>query len=264
MDSFEIIQPSLDLSPYIKNYWFLKANAANQVQGIIPTGNINLFFHRGTPLSQESDNSLLPHMFISGQSTTYSNLVQSGITDMICVTFHAFGARMFFKEPMHEFKEKSVALDLLDNTEILELGKRLQETFDNKACVQLIESLLKKRYLYDKQYNLKRITTAVNSFNSGSVAINNLADISCLSYKQFKRIFAEYVGLNPKEFMRVIRFQRVLYTLQTNPTTNLTELAYTCEFYDQSHLIQEFKHFSGYTPGEYIAIYNPYSDYFSP
>lgn len=264
MDSFEIIQPSIDLSPYIKNYWFLKANAANQVQGIIPTGNINLFFHRGNHLLQENDNSPLPHMFISGQSTTYSKLIQSGITDMICVTFHAFGARMFFKESMLEFKERSVALDLLDNPEIVELGKRLQETFENKICIQLIESFLKKRYLYHKQYNLKRITTAVNSSDLGNVSINNLADISCLSYKQFKRIFAEYVGLNPKEFIRVIRFQRTLYSLQTNPTTNLTELAYTCEFYDQSHLIQEFKHFSGYTPREYIAICDPYSDYFSP
>ncbi|MFV0536078.1 MAG: DUF6597 domain-containing transcriptional factor [Dysgonomonas sp.] len=263
MDCFEIIQPSIGLSPYIKNYWFLKANATNHVQGIIPTRNINLFFHRGNPLSQESDNSLLPHMFISGQSTTYSNLIQSGITDMICVTFHAFGARMFFKEPMHEFKERSIALDLLDNPEILELGKRLQETFDNKTCVQLIESYLKKRYFHPKEYNFRRITAAVSAVDLGNVTINNLANISCLSYKQFKRIFAEYVGLNPKEFMRIIRFQKALYTLQTNTAISLTELAYTCEFYDQSHLISEFKHFSGYTPSEYIAICDPYSDYFS-
>lgn len=263
MDSFEIIQPSIDLSPYIKNYWFLKANATNQVQGIIPTGNINLFFHRGNPLSQESDNSLLPHMFISGQSTTHSNLIQSGITDMICVTFHAFGARMFFKEPMSEFKEQSIALDLLDNSDILELGKRLQETFESKACIHLIEAFLKKRYLHLKEYNFRRIEAAVSAVDLGGATISNLADISCLSYKQFKRIFAEYMGLNPKEFMRIIRFQRALYTLQTDTAMSLTELAYTCEFYDQSHLISEFKHFSGYTPSEYIAICNPYSDYFS-
>lgn len=263
MDSFEVIQPSIELSPYIKNYWFLKANAANHVQGIIPTGNINLFFHRGNPLSLENTNNFLPHTFISGQTTTYSNLVQSGITDMICVTFHAFGARMFFEEPMYEFKEQSIALDLLDNPEIVELGKRLQDTFNNQTCVQLIESFLKKRYLHTKEYNFKRITAVVDAVGMGDVVIDNLTDISCLSYKQFKRIFAEYVGLNPKEFMRVIRFQRALYTLQTNPAMSLTELAYACEFYDQSHLISEFKHFSGYTPKEYIAICDPYSDYFS-
>ena len=264
MDSFEVIQPSIELSPYVKNYWFLKANAANQVQGIIPTGNINLFFHRGNPLSLESGDSLLPHMFISGQSTTYSNLIQSDITDMICITFHAFGARMFFNEPMHEFKEQSIDLNLLDNLEMVELGKRIQDISDNKTCVQLIETFLRKRYFHTKEYNFKRITAAVNAVNIGKVGTGNLADISCLSYKQFKRIFAEYVGLNPKEFMRIIRFQRALYTLQTNPAMSLTELAYVCEFYDQSHLINEFRHFSGYTPGEYIVICDPYSDYFSP
>lgn len=263
MDSFEVVQPSIELSPYIKNYWFLKANAANHVQGIIPTGNINLFFHRGSPLSIECNNSLLPQMFISGQSTTYSNLIQSDITDMICVTFHAFGARMFFREPMHEFKEQSIALDLLDNIEILELGKLLLDTYDNRVCVQMIESFLKKQYFYSKEYNLRRMQAAVKAVNIGHVGIESLAGISCLGYKQFKRIFTEYVGLNPKEFLRIIRFQRALYILQTKPSTNLTELAYICEFYDQSHLISEFKHFSGYTPGEYLAICDPYSDYFS-
>lgn len=232
MDSFEVIQPSIELSPYIKNYWFLKANAINHVQGIIPTGNISLFFHRGNPLLLEGHNVPLPHMFISGQSTTYSNLIQSGITDMICVTFHAFGARMFFKEPMHEFKEQSISLDLLGNAEISELGKRLQDTFDNTSCIRLIESFLKKRYFHTKEYNFKRITAMVSAVDRGNVGVENLVDISCLSYKQFKRIFAEYVGLNPKEFIRVIRFQRTLYILQTNPAIGLTELAYTCEFYD--------------------------------
>ena len=263
MDYFEVIYPSIELSPYVKNYWFLKANAENHVQGIIPVGNINLFFHRGHPLSLENTNSLLPQTFISGQTTTYSNLRQSSITDMVCVSFHAFGARMFFGQPMYEFKERSIALDLLDNPEISELGKRLQETFDNQACVRLIESFLKKQYSQTKEYNLKRVAAAVKAIDTGNIAIDRLASISCLSYKQFKRIFSDYVGLNPKEFMRVIRFQRALYTLQTNPRISLTELAYICEFYDQSHLIGEFRLFSGYTPKEYVAICNPYSDYFS-
>lgn len=263
MDSFEILQPSAELSLYIKNYWYLRANGMNQVQGVIPTGNINLFFHRGTPLQLEHNGVLLPQAFVSGQSTTYSNLIQSSITDMLCVTFQPFGARMFFNMPMSEFKEQSVALDLLGDPELEELGQRIQETFDISTCIQIIERFLKKRFFYPSEYNLKRMATAINAISSGNSSIEDLASISCLSQKQFKRIFNDYVGLNPKEFIRMIRFQRALYILQNNPTISLTQLAYACDFYDQSHLISEFKRISGYTPSQYIAICDPYSDYFS-
>lgn len=107
------------------------------------------------------------------------------------------------------------------------------------------------------------MVAAVNVINGGRVDIDRLTDTTCLSYKQFKRVFSEYVGINPKEFLRIVRFQRALFTMQTQPQTSFTELAYACGFYDQSHLIREFKSFSGLTPGEYTAVCEPYSDYFS-
>lgn len=263
MESFEVILPSKELSPYVKNYWFLSAEAVNQVQEIIPTGTINLFIHRGNPLSLHENEVLLPDMFISGQVTDCYKLIQSGVTDMICIAFHAYGARMFFNESMHTLKGQFISLDQLENPGIVDLGKRLQETSDNQTCVHLIEMYLKVHYLHTSAYNFKRIATVVEAIDRGHTSIDELAAISCLSYKQFKRVFSEYVGLNPKEFVRIVRFQRALYALQTNPSINLTELAFLCEFYDQSHMISEFKHFSGYTPKEYLAICEPYSDYFS-
>lgn len=90
-----------------------------------------------------------------------------------------------------------------------------------------------------------------------------LADVACLSNKQFGRVFAEYVGATPKEFLRIVRIQRALYTLQCQPGISFAQLAYECGFFDQSHMIKEFKLFSGYTPAEYLAVCAPYSDYFS-
>lgn len=78
-----------------------------------------------------------------------------------------------------------------------------------------------------------------------------------------QRIFHEYIGLNPKEFMRVVRFHKALFILQNDPSMNFTRLTYECGYYDQSHLIREFKQFAGYTPREYMAACSPHSDYFS-
>ena len=90
-----------------------------------------------------------------------------------------------------------------------------------------------------------------------------MANTACLSTKQFSRIFTEYVGASPKEFQRIVRVQRVLYLLQENPQYNFAQLAYSCGFSDQSHMIREFKLFTGYTPLEYLLICSPVSDYFS-
>ena len=90
-----------------------------------------------------------------------------------------------------------------------------------------------------------------------------LADTACLSTKQFSRIFVEYVGTSPKDFIRIIRVQRALFTMQRNPQMSFAQVAYSCGFSDQSHMIKEFKLFSGYTPQEYLAVCDPFSDYFS-
>ena len=95
------------------------------------------------------------------------------------------------------------------------------------------------------------------------INVSTLLQIACLSDKQLSRIFAEYVGSMPKEVIRIVRLQRALYSLQNSATENFTQLAYECGFYDQAHLIKEFKTFSGYTPKEYLLVCDPYSDYFS-
>ncbi len=261
-DSFQAIQPSPLLAPYIKQYWFLKSACAGHVQGIIPTGYVSVFFHRENPLFSVGKNEMCPQAYISGQSVTYSNLLLTGTTDMICIDFLPHTARLFFDVPISEIEE-TVALYILCETKWTEFGKGLTDIPDNNDCVRLIEQFLIKRISLAKEYNLRRMVAAVNAINSGQADINQLADVVCLSYKQFKRVFSEYVGTNPHTFLRIVRFQKALHTLQIHPQISLTELTYTCGFYDQSHLIREFKSFSGLTPGEYMAVCEPYSDYFS-
>ena len=220
-------------------------------------------FHRGTLLKSVSNNEFQPQSFISGQSTGYVDLIQAGKVNMICVAFRPSGAKAFFPFMMNEINGESISVDALSCPDLRELEDRLQNTYDNEVCFRLIESFLLKRLYLSKEYNHKRMAAVIGAVNGGQADINILADISCLGYKQFNRVFTGYVGATPKEFLRVVRFQKALFLLQNQPDLNLTRLAYECGCYDQSHLIKEFKSFSGYTPSEYISTCAPYSDYFS-
>jgi len=264
MEEFQIIQPSPLLAPYVKHYWFLKTdNISQSVQRIIPTGNVCLVFHRGENMFSVSKGEQQPKAFISGQSTGYSDLQQRGTVDMISVTFQPHGAKAFFAVPVNELLESTISINDISDPALVELQNYLMDAHDILSCVRLIEAFLMKRLNIVKVINYQRMNAVIQSINARQTNIENLAQTSCLSYKQFKRIFSEYIGANPKDFLRIIRFQRALYTLQIYPQTNLTQLAFECGYYDQPHLIKEFKTFSGYTPSAYISICAPYSDYFT-
>ncbi|MDP4276428.1 MAG: helix-turn-helix domain-containing protein [Bacteroidota bacterium] len=112
------------------------------------------------------------------------------------------------------------------------------------------------------EHNQKRVETAIRLINAGQTDIARLADAACLSTKQFSRVFSEHIGAHPKEYSRTIRFQRALHMLETDQQRSLSALAYDCGYFDQSHMIKDFKALSGYTPGEYLAVCPPHSDYF--
>ncbi|WP_455960943.1 helix-turn-helix domain-containing protein [Bacteroides bouchesdurhonensis] len=84
--------------------------------------------------------------------------------------------------------------------------------------------------------------------------MNERSQIACLGYKQFKRVFIEYTGLNPKEFLKIARFRKTLHCLHTYSQIRLNELSYDWRYCDKSHLIKDFKTFTGYTPKQYLFI----------
>jgi AraC-like DNA-binding protein len=94
------------------------------------------------------------------------------------------------------------------------------------------------------------------------VTIDSLAQMACLSRKQFERVFQDSVGTSPKRFLRTIRFQHAVDEKSRNQELNFTELTYKCGYYDQSHMTTDFRKLTGMTPKEYFSNCDPYSDYF--
>ena len=77
--------------------------------------------------------------------------------------------------------------------------------------------------------------------NNGHISVKNLAEISCLSIKQFERNFMYLIGINPKQYLRIIRFQKILKNIHRKNFTNLTLLAHENGYYDQSHFLMILK-----------------------
>lgn len=264
MEEFRIIQPAPLLAPYVKNYWLLKtACDSPALARTVPTGMMSLMFHRGQRLLSVRTNELHPRAFLSGQEKTFADLEYTGTVNMISVTFRPIGVRAFFNLPANKVNNLRVTAEDLEDKELGELERLLINTEDDQRCILHIEQFLLKRLCRLAEHNLKRVEAAIRLIDSGQTDVASLAGTACLSTKQFQRVFSEYVGSNPKEFSRTIRFQKALHLLETGSQVSLTALAYQCGYFDQSHMIKEFRTLSGYTPNEYLAICPPHSDYFS-
>jgi AraC-like DNA-binding protein len=263
VEEYRVIRPSPALAPYVKNYWLLKTAGDADVARTVPTGMMNLIFHRGQRLFSVHENSLHPRAFISGQERTFADLRYDGRVDMISVVFRPAGVRAFFDLPIHRLAGLRLTAGDIGDSELSALENSLTSTEDDAMCILLIERFLFARLVRQSEHNLRRVEAAIRLIDSGETNVSVLADAACLSGKQFDRLFSGHVGVHPKEFSRTVRFQRALHRLESDPQIGWAALAAECGYFDQSHMIREFRALSGYTPGEYLAACPPHSDYFS-
>ena len=260
MENIQVIQPTKLLAPYIKQYWFLRIEAVKHgFQRSIPAGCIALVFHKGNKIISSFHKGMQPQSYMSGQISTYSD-IEFSFLDMVIILFQPIGCRMFFPYSMEEFTNQNIGIDLLDKTDLVELEEKINEASDTQQTVRLIEEYLLNRLSKNILCNTSRIMTTVQNINEGEVNISVLSQTACLGYKQFKRIFAEYVGLNPKDFIQITRFRKAFNILQTNPQISISKVAYDCGYYDKSHLIKEFKMFTSYTPKQLLNICDTYNE----
>jgi transcriptional regulator GlxA family with amidase domain len=87
----------------------------------------------------------------------------------------------------------------------------------------------------------------------GRVAIEDLVDASTLGRRQFERRFRDAVGLSPRLFANVLRLRSVFDALEANPGAGWTDAALAAGYFDQSHLIRDFRRFVGCTPEQFVA-----------
>lgn len=154
-----------------------------------------------------------------------------------------------FGIPQLELLDKDYDACLILGKEINELTDRLEEAPDNDA-----KNVLVQRYLLGKLDKLKPdlpIDRAMQELlhATGNISVERLASLSCLSIRQFERQCHTRIGFAPKMYTRVVRFAYAYKMKELSPNLTWTEIGYRCGYFDQMHLIRDFKAFAGVSPG---------------
>jgi len=100
----------------------------------------------------------------------------------------------------------------------------------------------------------KHFISFIKNKLSKHVSIANISQEVSYSQKQLIHIFKKHVGISPKKYQRIDRFHKSLSMLHSQKQASYSDIVYSCHFYDQAHFINEFRHFTDYSPSQYNRL----------
>jgi len=257
----ERFHPAYPLSNYIEMYWYWKGYAFElpiQQQFITPDTHTNLILNFGSEMKYFNASgmalSIKDAVYIGQQSKAYMGITGE-IIDLISIRFKPQGAANFMNLPVTETSDKIINPNYIFGKGIDSLMDQIYGYKDVADKIRILEkgllALFHKHEITDRYIDLM-----INKirFNEG---VQSLKDVNCHSgseYKRMQRSFNNCVGISPKLFSRMLRFDGICKKVVNSSKTDWFDIIAAYELADQSHLVKEFQFFTGYSPAEFAAI----------
>jgi len=151
--------------------------------------------------------------------------------------------------PVQELTNSFIDAEAVFSHEVHTLNSRLSGAIQHLDMVNLIENFLiqqvkKQRKEFHRIDEVSKAMLVQSTFAS----VDKLASTACLSVKQFERKFIERVGISPKYFSRIIRFERAYRIRNAHPAKDWLTIALECGYHDYQHLAKEYLEFTSQTP----------------
>jgi AraC-like DNA-binding protein len=245
-------KPSPSLAPYVDVLCFFDGGPqSHQKELVLPHGCFQLGINLVTGAGS-----------VSGMSTRASVLDTGQMQPAIGLLFRTGGARPFFDFPAGELLNRTIRLDLAWGSRVTGIRDQLQEASSTAERFRVMEQTLLRvlRPRAARRIELHpAVTYALREFQRapGVSRIRDVTRAAGLSRRRLAQLFREQVGLTPKLYCRLRRFQRLVCQIARGAPVDWAELAASGGFADQAHMAHEFRDFSGLTPGEYRAAARP-------
>jgi AraC-like DNA-binding protein len=170
------------------------------------------------------------------------------------VAFRPGGTVPFMRMPAHEASEADVTLEALWGRRRVEaLRERLLESGSLDATLDALEAVLREMWCPHQLHPAVHFALTAFDRAPSTTSIAAVTDAIGLSPKRFIERFKIEVGVTPKRFCRVRRFQRALTMSNGGRHVDWTQVAMDCGYFDQAHFIHDFRSFAGLTPTAYQA-----------
>jgi AraC-like DNA-binding protein len=255
--------PGAPLSNLVATVWHYSApQMPPGRQRVLPNGHLQILINLADNTIREfrDDTSgsefAVPAAILSGLHTRYEWIDARDLQEIVGVVFRAGGAAPFFRESAEHFRSCTVSLgDLLP---LRDIRGRLREAHTSHGKLDVLEAWL----ISCMKPDVSRMPAAVRAASLlQSHSVRETAQLLGCSERRLHTLMTAEVGLSPKTWSRIQRFQRAVQTLHIGHEVGWDELALDCGFYDQSHFSNEFKAFAGIDPRTYTQTARPWASH---
>ncbi|MFN8344082.1 MAG: helix-turn-helix domain-containing protein [Spirosomataceae bacterium] len=266
---FELYAPASPLNQFVELFTFYEGLTFNHsIERLFPEGVVEIIIDLTETPKFIYDNTRLTEIqtcksaWVSGVRNAFISISALPYSSMFVIRFRPGMAYPFLQLPIHELNGQVIDADLIFGNRFGEIREQLLASPSPQGKFVVMERFLSERskgftdippvVAFGIQQIIQQPTTT---------QIQQLAEKTGYSHKHFLSLFAKYVGLSPKPFLRVIKFQHTLQSIEQATVPNWSQLALDCGYYDQAHFINDFRAFSGLTPKEYMAQKGDYFNY---
>ncbi|MEC3881462.1 helix-turn-helix domain-containing protein [Parapedobacter sp. 10938] len=265
MAFFNTYLPSPKLAGLVDYYWRSVAQLADTLVQDVPTPimqgmTFNLGGLKEEMVFVDRKLEMTTHSYFFGQPMAHrlSMSNQQGI-DILGVKLKPSAIYVLTGVDMHHMVDDIVPIDdVWPKTEVRTLCEKLYACWEARSMIVVLEQFLleklRQRETLTKDPRILLAATGMEALRWNSMA--DIKEFTCFSERSLERHFKQRMGMSPKTYHRICRFNAMKARLDQAPSCSWQELAFTSGYYDQSHFIKEFKRFSGKTPGEYLAHAN--------
>jgi len=250
--------PPEGLRPYVTLYCGYRELVSSGRRMEVPHPNVVLVIGLGPTLRvvdprRPSDATIERLAFTAGVHDAYVFTESVLPTRGLQINLTPIGAHLLFRVPMDSLANRVVALDDLLGAEGRRLTERLQEAPSWSVCFDILDEAIGSRIAAARAPNALVVRRrACCAPRAAPPASGDWRDLAC-SQRHLIATFRDQIGVTPKTYARILRFDHAVQRLRRPDGVRWAETADASGYYDQAHLIRDFREFTGVTPGEFLA-----------
>lgn len=259
---FRTFRPSPPLADQVACLWYadLPTSSSDVTERVLPDGSMQVVISlRDRPIRvfdrhDPSRHVVAPAAIVTGPAAEFSIISAADTSSTIGVAFKPGGAAPFIGVPPVHLYDRDVDLPTLwGRTLAEEVRERVLGSATPRAMVGVLDEVLRRRRR-EHEVAHPAVAWAVQAFRRvhAPLTVGDVVDRVGMSHRRFIALFHDAVGLTPKRFSRLQRFQAVVHGAAPGAERTWAALAADCGYSDQAHLAHDFRTFSGLTPSEYV------------
>lgn len=159
--------------------------------------------------------------------------------------------------PSYQLNNSYFDAETVFKKDIKDVNDKLNDAVNIEEMVAVVEAFL-LREISQRVKEFHRLDQVSNVIlnSKNNLNVEWLAKESCLSLRQYERKFIERMGVSPRYFNKIVRFENAFRLKNKQPDLDWQSIAFQCGYYDYQHLAKDYKEFTNQTPTAFHLLDN--------